>query len=117
MFGATPNGGKARGAAPAGAARRGLLDNYDDAEGYYNFQARCLGCLCRLEGARVSCSILGGLAVLAAVLCSERCSTRLPACLPCISDSTELASPSQGVVVECRPASVSDGTGRGNKIN
>jgi len=43
MFGATPAGERAGGAAAApagGAARRGLLDNYDDAEGYYNFQAR-----------------------------------------------------------------------------
>ncbi|KAK9836273.1 hypothetical protein WJX81_001403 [Elliptochloris bilobata] len=41
MFGATPGGGGAGGKgapAPVGAARRGLLDNYDDAEGYYNFQ-------------------------------------------------------------------------------
>ena len=34
-------------AAPAGAARRGLLDNYDDAEGYYNFQVRPT---CRVRG-------------------------------------------------------------------
>ncbi len=43
MFGATPADERAGGAAAApagGAARRGLLDNYDDAEGYYNFQAR-----------------------------------------------------------------------------
>ncbi len=25
-------------AAPAAAIKKGLLDNYDDAEGYYNFQ-------------------------------------------------------------------------------
>lgn len=40
--------------APAAGARKGLLDNYDDAEGYYNFQA------CGLAGLRLLSAGLWG---------------------------------------------------------